>query len=117
MCFCDTLCDIIKIMRHIICNIIAKIILKYFYTFALCIVNCSRFVQTKHKMTHLTTYQKFQYQRYGNILLPNGSSTQNPNDPQLLPKNYDYEDDDYTFTRWVENQSELELLKTQDYEN
>lgn len=98
-------------------NIVAKIILKYFNTFALCIVNCSRFVQTKHKMTHLTTYQKFQYQRYGNILLPDGSSTQNPNDPQLLPKNYDYEDDDYTFSCWVENQSELELLKTQDYEN
>ena len=61
-------------------------------------------------MTHLTNYQKFQYQRYGNILLQDGSSTQNPNDPRLLPKNYDYEDDDYTFTRWVENQSELELF-------
>ena len=68
-------------------------------------------------MIHLTTYQKFQFERFGNILLPDGSSTQNPNDPQLLPKNYDYEDDDYTFTLWVENQSELELLKTQDYEN
>ena len=68
-------------------------------------------------MTHLTTYQKFQYQRYGNILLHDGSSTQNPNDPRLLPKNYDYEDDDYTFARWVENQSELELLKTELYED
>ena len=54
-------------------------------------------------MTHLTTYQKFQYQRYGNILLQDGSSTQNPNDPRLLPKNYDYEDDDYTFALWVDS--------------
>ena len=68
-------------------------------------------------MTHLTTYQKFQYQRYGNILLHDGSSTQNPNDPRLLPKNYDYEDDDYTFARWIENQAELELLKTEVYED
>ena len=36
-------------IRHIICNLVAKIIVKYFNTFALCIVNCSRFVQTKHK--------------------------------------------------------------------
>ena len=68
-------------------------------------------------MTHLTTYQMFQYKIYGNILLQDGSSTQNPNDPRLLPKNYDYEDDDYTFTRWLENQSELELLKTEVYED
>ena len=68
-------------------------------------------------MTHLTYYQKFQYQRYGNILLHDGSSTQNPNDPRLLPKNYDYEDDDYTFTRWMENNAELELLKTEQYED
>ncbi len=27
------------------------------------------------------------------------------------------EDDDYTFTRWVENNAELELLKNEDYEN
>jgi hypothetical protein len=68
-------------------------------------------------MTHLTTYQMFQYKVYGNILLHDGSSTQNPYDPRLLPKNYDYEDDDYTFTRWIENQSELELLKTEIYED
>ena len=68
-------------------------------------------------MTHLTTYQKFQYQRYGNILLQGDSSTQNPYDPRLLPKNYDYEDDDYTFTRWVENNAEQELLKTEVYED
>ena len=68
-------------------------------------------------MTHLTTYQMFQYKVYGNILLHDGSSTQNPNDPRLLPKNYDYEDDDYTFTRWIENQAELELLKTEVYED
>jgi hypothetical protein len=68
-------------------------------------------------MTHLTTYQMFQYKVYGNILLHDGSSTQNPNDPRLLPKNYDYEDDDYTFTRWIENQTELELLKTEVYED
>ena len=59
----------------------------------------------------------FQYKIYGNILLHDGSSTQNPNDPRLLPKNYDYEDDDYTFTRWVENQTELELIKNELYEN
>jgi hypothetical protein len=59
----------------------------------------------------------FQYKIYGNILLQDGSSTQNPNDPRLLPKNYDYEDDDYTFTRWVENKSELELIKNELYEN
>lgn len=59
----------------------------------------------------------FQYKVYGNILLHDGSSTQNPNDPRLLPKNYDYEDDDYTFTRWIENQAELELLKTEVYED
>ena len=68
-------------------------------------------------MTHLTTYQMFQYKVYGNILLHDGSSTQNPYDPRLLPKNYDYEDDDYTFTRWIENQAELELLKTEVYED
>lgn len=68
-------------------------------------------------MTHLTTYQMFQYKVYGNILLHDGSSTQNPNDPRLLPKNYDYEDDDYTFTRWVENNAELELLKNELYED
>lgn len=68
-------------------------------------------------MTHLTTYQMFQYKVYGNILLHDGSSTQNPHDPRLLPKNYDYEDDDYTFTRWVENQTELELLKNELYED
>ena len=68
-------------------------------------------------MTHLTTYQKFQYQRYGNILLQGDSSTQDPYNALLLPKNYDYEDDDYTFARWVENQSELELLKTELYED
>ena len=68
-------------------------------------------------MTHLTSYQVFQYRVYGNILLQDGSSTQNPHDPRLLPKNYDYEDDDYTFTRWVENQSELELLKNELYED
>ena len=68
-------------------------------------------------MTHLTTYQMFQYKVYGNILLHDGSSTQNPYDPRLLPKNYDYEDDDYTFTRWMENNAELELLKTEQYED
>ena len=68
-------------------------------------------------MTHLTTYQVFQYHVYGNILLQDGSSTQNPHDPRLLPKNYDYEDDDYTFTRWVENNAELELLKNELYED
>ena len=31
--------------------------------------------------------------------------------------NYDYEDDDYTFARWMENQSELELLKNELYED
>ena len=70
-----------------------------------------------HKMTHLTTYQMFQYKVYGNILLQDGSSTSNPYDPRLLPKNYDYEDDDYTFTRWIENQTELELLKNELYED
>ena len=95
-------------------NLVAKIIVKYFNTFALCIVNCSRFVQTKHKMTHLTTYQKFQFERFGNILLQDGSSTQNPYDPKLMPENYDYEDDDYTFERWLDYQS---FLKIQDYEN
>jgi len=60
-------------------------------------------------MTHLTNYQKFQFERFGTILLQDGSSTQNPYDPKLLPKNYDYEDDDYTFTRWVENNAELVL--------
>jgi hypothetical protein len=59
----------------------------------------------------------FQYKVYGNILLHDGSSTQNPYDPRLMPKNYDYEDDDYTFTRWIENQAELELLKTEVYED
>ena len=59
----------------------------------------------------------FQYKVYGNILLHDGSSTQNPNDPRLLPKNYDYEDDDYTFARWIENQTELELLKNELYED
>jgi hypothetical protein len=59
----------------------------------------------------------FQYQRYGNILIDESRSTTNPYDPALLPKNYDYEDDDYTFTRWIENQSELELLKTEIYED
>ena len=68
-------------------------------------------------MTHLTTYQMFQYQRYGNILIDGSRSITNPYDPALLPKNYDYEDDDYTFTRWVENQSELELLKNEHYED
>jgi hypothetical protein len=68
-------------------------------------------------MTHLTTYQLFQYQRYGNILLQGDRSTSNPYDPELLPKNYDYEDDDYTFTRWVEKNAELELLKTEHYED
>ena len=59
----------------------------------------------------------FQYKVYGNILLQDGSSTSNPYDPRLLPKNYDYEDDDYTFTRWIENQTELELLKNELYED
>jgi len=59
----------------------------------------------------------FQYQRYGSILTDGNRSIQNPYDPALLPKNYDYEDDDYTFTRWVENQTELELLKTEVYED
>lgn len=59
----------------------------------------------------------FQYKVYGNILLHDGSSTQNPYDPRLLPKNYDYEDDDYTFARWMENNAELELLKTEVYED
>lgn len=59
----------------------------------------------------------FQYKVYGNILLQDGSSTQNPYDPRLMPKNYDYEDDDYTFARWMENQSELELLKNELYED
>jgi len=68
-------------------------------------------------MTHLTNYQKFQFERFGTILLQDGSSTQNPYDPKLLPKNYDYEDDDYTFTRWVENNAELELLKNELYED
>ena len=68
-------------------------------------------------MTHLTTYQMFQYKVYGNILLHDGSSTQNPHDPRLLPKNYDYEDDDYTFARWMENNAELELLKNELYED
>ena len=68
-------------------------------------------------MTHLTTYQMFQYQRYGNILTDGSRSTTNPYDPALLPKNYDYEDDDYTFTRWVENNAELELLKNETYED
>lgn len=68
-------------------------------------------------MTHLTTYQMFQYQRYGSILTDGNRSTQNPYDPALLPKNYDYEDDDYTFARWMENQTELELLKTEVYED
>ena len=65
-------------------------------------------------MTHLTTYQKFQFERFGNILLQDGSSTQNPYDPKLLPENYDYEDDDYTFNRWAEYQYNL---KMQEYEN
>ena len=86
-------------------------------TFALCIVYCVIFVETKHNMTHLTTYQMFQYQRYGNILIDGSRSTTNPYDPALLPKNYDYEDDDYTFTRWVENNAELELLKNETYED
>jgi hypothetical protein len=68
-------------------------------------------------MTHLTTYQMFQFERFGTILLQDGSSTQNPYDPKLLPKNYDYEDDDYTFTCWVENNAELELLKNELYED
>jgi hypothetical protein len=63
-------------------------------------------------MTHLTNYQKFQFERFGTILLQDGSSTQNPYDPKLLPKNYDY-----TFTRWVENNAELELLKNELYED
>jgi hypothetical protein len=65
-------------------------------------------------MTHLTNYQKFQFDRFGNILLQDGSSTQNPYDPKLMPENYDYEDDDYTFERWLDYQS---FLKIQDYEN
>jgi hypothetical protein len=65
-------------------------------------------------MTHLTNYQKFQFERFGNILLQDGSSTQNPYDPKLMPENYDYEDDDYTFERWLDYQS---FLKIQDYEN
>ena len=68
-------------------------------------------------MTHLTTYQMFQYQRYGNILIDGNRSITNPYDPALLPKNYDYEDDDYTFTCWVENNAELELLKNELYED
>jgi hypothetical protein len=88
-----------------------------FFNFALCIVYCVIFVETKHNMTHLTTYQMFQYQRYGNILIDGSRSTTNPYDPALLPKNYDYEDDDYTFTRWVENNAELELLKNEVYED
>jgi len=31
-----------------------------------------------------------------------------------MPENYDYEDDDYTFERWLDYQS---FLKIQDYEN
>ena len=65
-------------------------------------------------MTHLTNYQKFQFERFGNILLQDGSSTQNPYDPKLMPENYDYEDDDYTFERWLDYQS---FLKIQDHEN
>ena len=65
-------------------------------------------------MTHLTNYQKFQFERFGTILLQDGSSTQNPYDPKLMPENYDYEDDDYTFERWLDYQS---FLKIQDYEN
>jgi hypothetical protein len=65
-------------------------------------------------MTHLTNYQKFQFERFGNILLQDGSSTQNPYDPKLMPENYDYEDDDYTFERWLDYQS---FLKIQEYEN
>ena len=65
-------------------------------------------------MTHLTTYQKFQFERFGTILLQDGSSTQNPYDPKLLLENYDYEDDDYTFNRWAEYQYNL---KMQEYEN
>jgi hypothetical protein len=59
----------------------------------------------------------FQYQRYGNILIDGSRSATNPYDPALLPKNYDYEDDDYTFTRWVEKNAELELLKNELYED
>ncbi len=68
----------------------------------------------KTQMTHLTNYQKFQFERFGNILLQDGSSTQNPYDPKLMPENYDYEDDDYTFERWLDYQS---FLKIQEYEN
>jgi len=68
-------------------------------------------------MTHLTTYQMFQYKVFGDIVLNDGTITRNPYDPRLMPKNYDYEDDDYTFTRWVENNAELELLKNELYED
>ena len=67
----------------------------------------------KHKKVKLSPFKS----KGSSVHFCNGSSTQNPYDPKLLPKNYDYEDDDYTFTRWVENNAELELLKTEQYED